>query len=125
MRRIVSSALIIEANDDALREITLTAVRISRDLGVADLYWVFLTEEMNTPNRRAILDRTLARATGFLRRVLARELKIKHVPELRFHFDESQTRARRIEELLATLPPPAEDNEPQPDEAAPEDDSSD
>jgi ribosome-binding factor A len=42
----------------------------------------------------------LERASGFLRGRLGREIKIRHVPELRFHHDDSAAEAQRISSLI-------------------------
>lgn len=112
IRRIVGQALLTEVADDRLREVTLTEVKVSRDLGVADLYWVFLLDTDDADKRRVQVERRLERAGGFLRKVVARELRLRTVPELRFHFDLAPDRARRMEDLLSNLPAPAEDEEP-------------
>ena len=42
----------------------------------------------------------LERASGFLRGRLGREIKIRHVPELRFFHDDSAAEAQRISSLI-------------------------
>ena len=42
----------------------------------------------------------LERAGGFLRSRLGRELKIRHVPELRFAHDDSAAEGQRISDLI-------------------------
>lgn len=46
-----------------------------------------------------------------LRMELARRVKMRHVPELHFHYDDSVDRGERIENLLRDLPPPPADDE--------------
>ena len=48
----------------------------------------------------------LRRAAPFLRSVLGRELRIRRMPELRFHHDRSVEAGRRIEEILREVLPP-------------------
>jgi ribosome-binding factor A len=47
----------------------------------------------------------LRSAHGFLQRLLARELTLKHTPTLTFAYDESVDRGMRINELLANEDP--------------------
>ena len=42
----------------------------------------------------------LERASGFLRSRLGSEIKIRHVPELRFSHDDSAAEAQRISSLI-------------------------
>ena len=56
------------------------------------------------PERSAELVKALkALAPGF-RRELARAVKLRHVPELHFAYDDSVDRGERIERLLRDLP---------------------
>jgi len=65
----------------------------------------------------------LRAATGFFRTLLAQELRVRHVPELRFFPDEALARGRALEDLIAKaardLPPASgdeHDDEPAPDD---------
>ena len=42
----------------------------------------------------------LKRAAGFLRSQIAKRIKLRHVPELRFHFDESVVRGQQLSSLI-------------------------
>ncbi len=42
----------------------------------------------------------LKRAAGFLRGQIARRIKLRHVPELRFHYDASLERGQRLSSLI-------------------------
>jgi len=57
----------------------------------------------------------LKRANGFLRREVGRVVRTRRTPELRFHWDDSFERGRRIEEALDRLhdatPANSEENE--------------
>ncbi len=53
-------------------------------------------------NQRASME-GLRSATGYLRRLVAKELSTRIVPELHFQLDRGFEHARRIDELLAGL----------------------
>ncbi len=42
----------------------------------------------------------LKRASGFLRSQIAKRIQLRHVPELRFHFDESVVRGQHLSSLI-------------------------
>ncbi len=92
----VSRLLTKEISDPRIGPITLTGVEVTRDLSRARIYFTPLGEEKG---REEILA-GLRSATGFIRAKVARELKLRSVPELEFVYDESRDQARRIEELL-------------------------
>jgi ribosome-binding factor A len=51
----------------------------------------------------------LEHAKGFLRREVAKRVKLRKAPELVFHWDESLERGERINALLASLEIPPEE----------------
>jgi ribosome-binding factor A len=96
IQRALSEALAGKVRDPRLAGVVVTDVRVSRDISVARVYYTLLTGEKPTPAVGA----GLQAAAGFLRSVLARELRVRHVPELRFQEDEALARGRSLEQLI-------------------------
>lgn len=96
IQRILSEALAGKARDPRLVGVTVTDVRVTRDLSIARVYYSLLSGE---PAAAGVAD-ALGAAVGFLRSTLARELRVRHVPELRFLPDEALARARSLENLI-------------------------
>lgn len=84
-----------ELRDPRIGFVTVTGVELSPDLRHARVHVSILEE-----GRREETLEALQRATGWLRRELARHARLKQVPELRFRLDESLRRGARVEELL-------------------------
>jgi len=95
----LSTLLMREVKDPLLRQLTLTGVKMTPDLRMARVYYVPLVEGADSKTIEAGLER----AKGFLRRQLGQRLKLRHVPSLHFHYDESLNRGRRMNQLLAEL----------------------
>ncbi|WP_110685807.1 30S ribosome-binding factor RbfA [Salinicola aestuarinus] len=87
-----------EIKDPRLGMITVSSAKVSRDLGYADIYVTLLGE--NDPARIKENLSVLKRASGFLRSQIARRIKLRHVPELRFHYDESVVRGHHLSALI-------------------------
>jgi len=87
-----------EIKDPRLGMVTISSVTVSRDLGYADIYVTLLGE--NDPARVKENLAVLKRAAGFLRSQIARRIKLRHVPELRFHYDESVVRGHKLSALI-------------------------
>lgn len=87
-----------EVKDPRLGMVTVSGVTVSRDLGYADVYVTLLGE--NDAERIKENLKVLKRAAGFLRSQVARRIKLRHVPELRFHYDESVVRGQRLSSLI-------------------------
>ncbi|MCE8017487.1 30S ribosome-binding factor RbfA [Halomonas sp. MCCC 1A17488] len=87
-----------EVKDPRLGMVTVSGVTVSRDLGYADVYVTLLGED--SPERIKENLKVLRQAAGFLRSQIARRIKLRHVPELRFHYDESVVRGQRLSSLI-------------------------
>ncbi|MGO2131586.1 MAG: 30S ribosome-binding factor RbfA [Halomonas sp.] len=87
-----------EIKDPRLGMVTVSGVEVSRDLGYADVH-VTLLGDTDAERVKENLG-VLKRAAGFLRSKVAQRVKLRHVPELRFHFDESVVRGQRLSSLI-------------------------
>lgn len=96
---LVSTLIQRELRDPELGFVTITAVRLSPDRGVAKVFFTVLGDEAQVDQTR----KALGRAAGFLRSHLAQRLKLRRVPELRFMPDASLEEGNRIEDLFARI----------------------
>ena len=94
--RTLNKIIRIDVDDPSLHEITLTAINLSQDLSIAKVYFSSLdfSGDIDVP------EKGLKRAAGFIRKRLGSEIKIRHVPELRFFHDKSSEKANEISELI-------------------------
>lgn len=92
----LSQLLMTEVTDPALRNVTVTDIKIDREIEYADIYVNALGDE----HREKEVMAGLKRANGFLRKEIAARLKIRHMPVLHFHWDRNLQAALDIEELL-------------------------
>lgn len=92
----LSEILQFEARDPRLERVTIFAVKLSKDVRHARVsVGVLGNSQEETESLQALQEHR-----GFLRSALAKRLHIRHTPELHFELDETERRARRIEELL-------------------------
>jgi ribosome-binding factor A len=106
--------LIQEVSDPRLEGITITDVRIDRELAYADIY---VSTWEGSGRSQEILD-GLEHAQGFLRRELTQRIELRSFPRLRFHWDPTFEKAERIERLIASLH--SQENLPEGDENQPD-----
>lgn len=76
--------------------LTIAAVEVSRDLSVAKIYFSVFDADEREPTQLA-----LDSAGGFLRKQLARRMKIRSVPQLRFYYDDSAEHGAHMSALIA------------------------
>jgi ribosome-binding factor A len=85
--------------DPRLGFVTITGCRVSKDLKVARVF----VSVMGSEEERSASMETLGRASSFLRKELAGQLRMRHTPELIFAYDDSIERGSRISKLLDDL----------------------
>ena len=92
-------------NDPRLRDVTVTAVRMSPDLRVARVY----VRTLGGVDTRATTMKALSRAGHFLRGEVGHALGLRVTPELRFEYDTTPDTAQRLDELLRGAAPKDDD----------------
>ena len=91
IQREIANLIQQEVKDPRLGMITINAVKISRDLAFADVYFSVFPSE-----RSAESEGVLEHASGFLRSRLAKKIDIRKTPSLRFHYDETIDNGARL-----------------------------
>lgn len=111
IKELVAQHLLYTA-DPRFNLVTITSVMVSPDLRNAKVYWVvsFLSDT-NREERIAEVDDAFSAALGHFRRVIAKQLGVRFVPDLRFYYDDTLDTAEHVERLIARIKPTGESNE--------------
>lgn len=96
VQRLLSELIRREVKDPRLGMVTITEVRMSKDLAYATVFYSVLGADSNLTQE--ILDE----AADYLRGPLGRSLGLRHSPELRFRRDELIEKGARMSELINT-----------------------
>ena len=99
IHQIVSELLIRGLKDPRVGFVTVTGVSLTDDLSIARIFFSVVGGEEEKKNTLA----GLRSASGFIRKEVGAQLKLRHVPEIQFRFDESLERANTIERLLRQI----------------------
>ena len=99
IRQVLAELIAREVHDPGIGFLTMTQVRVTPDLQGARVYYTTLGDA----KARKDTSRALGRATPFLRRQIGKRLRLKHVPELEFFYDESIERQDRIERIMLDI----------------------
>ena len=91
-----------EVKDPRLGMVTINAVKVSRDLSYADVYFTCMVfgDDADADQARREQEQLLNKAAGFLRSMLAQALKLRVMPQLRFHYDEVIESGARLSGLI-------------------------
>ena len=99
LRMHLSQILTGEVADPRLSNLVVTTVKMSADLGLADVLVRTITSEPTVRDHSSVL-RALTAASGRLRHLVGTRLNLKRNPILRFHYDTAPEARGRIDELL-------------------------
>ena len=95
----LSTILLMEVSDPRLASVSITKVKVDRELAFANIYVSSLEGSQAADEIIA----GLKHANGYLRSELAHRIEIRHTPRLRFYWDPSPEHADRIDQLIASL----------------------
>ena len=98
VRMELTTLLTRAVRDPAVSGVTITHVSMSPDLQLARIYYTVLAGS----NRRDTA-RGLRRAKTYLRRAIGQRIQLRHVPELRFMYDETLERQDRLAQIFAEI----------------------
>ena len=96
IRRELSERIRLEVKDPRVGMVSITDVRVSRDLAHAK---VFITRIGEPADREPAVE-ALNHAAGFLKRALGQGMRVRTVPNLRFFYDTAVEEGARLEDLI-------------------------
>lgn len=85
-----------DIHDPRIGYVTLTGVKVSPDLSVAQVFYSMIGTDEEKANTKAGLEA----AKGFVRREVTKRVKLRISPEVFFTFDPSLDEGDKIERLL-------------------------
>ena len=105
LRRELGAIVHSAVREHGLPSVSVSDVEVTRDLAHAKVFVTALQSERSKEAVKAL--QALSREIRF---ALGRAVKLRHVPELHFHYDDSVDRGERIDNLLRDAPSAAEDD---------------
>lgn len=101
IKKEISLILNTKIKDKRFKLININAVKVSKDLSVATVYYSIIGS--STDDLDQLPEKAFAKFAGMLRSELSKEIKIRRVPKLVFRYDESIEYASKIEKLLESI----------------------
>ena len=89
-----------EMEDPRLKSVTISAVKVTADLGHARVYFSMLH-----PDPQQIDDASIAfkSAAGFIRNYVAKSTKLRKTPSFTFYYDDTDDYGRRVTSLIDSI----------------------
>ena len=119
IHEVAALALQRDVADPRMGFVTITRVKLGRDLADATIYWSSLgTEAQKRTTGRALTD-----ATGMIQSMVAKALQTRTTPKLLFRYDPSMVHAGHLETIFEKIRRERPDEPVPPSEASPAADS--
>lgn len=114
IQRLLADLIRREIRDPRVGMVSVTGVDVSRDFAHANVYVTIMgrhgddfgagqsLQDMGELDRKEIKDSLLAlnKAGGYLRSLLGKEMSLRVIPALQFHYDDSVARGRYLSSLI-------------------------
>jgi ribosome-binding factor A len=96
IQRVLSELVAREVKDPRVGNVTITAVSLAADMGVARVFFTPFASKNPAEEVRV----GLTRAGGFLRGEVGRRLRLRHAPRLEFVIDDTADKAAHLTGLI-------------------------
>ncbi len=97
LKRVLAVFVRDQVKDPRLTSITVHEVRVTKDLAHAKVYFTCFAADQEAREQERLLNGRLA---GFLRHALAKEVRLRTIPQLHFVHDESIGYGERLTSLI-------------------------
>jgi ribosome-binding factor A len=99
LKKLLNIALNQKMRNHDLDWVSITEIELSKDLRYAKLFF----SHYNNPATHDEIKAMLIKATGFFKNQIAGAHIMRTIPELSFHYDDSEDRAEKVDILLASI----------------------
>lgn len=98
VQRALAQVIPREIRDPRLGLVNINSVDVSRDLANARVFFTLIGQDDNEQSK--ISADILNKAASYLRSLIGKEMTMRSVPILRFHFDVSSIRGQELSSLI-------------------------
>ncbi len=99
--REISNLLLRKVRDPRLKGVSLTDVRMSKDLRHAYVYYSLFGQDEQKKEAQAGFES----AKGFIRKEIGERVHLKYIPDIQFKYDTSLEYGQKMERLLEKITP--------------------
>ncbi len=91
----LGNIILTESTDKSFKNISITDAEVTNDLSNAKIYFICLDE-----TKKEEITKDLNEAEGFFKKFLSEALDIRHIPDLKFIYDDTIAYAENIEKII-------------------------
>jgi ribosome-binding factor A len=100
IRKEIAQIIQNDINDPRIKDVVITDVEISKDLKHAKLFFIIFNHKNKKPEEIKLITKAINSSRLFFKRKLSKSSNLRSVPNIRFVFDDTESKAFELEELI-------------------------
>lgn len=89
-----------DINDQRIKDVIITDVEMSKDLKNARIFFIVFNNKEKRDEEIKLITKTINASKLFFKKQLSKNSNLRSVPNLRFIYDETESKAYELEQLI-------------------------
>ena len=100
IRKEVAKIIQNNINDQRIKDVIITDVEMSKDLKNARIFFIIFNNKEKRNEEIKLITKTINASKLFFKKQLSKNSNLRSVPNLRFIYDETESKANELEQLI-------------------------
>ena len=100
IRKEIAKIIQNDINDQRIKDVIITDVEMSKDLKNARIFFVVFNIKSKRDEEIKLITKTINASKLFFKKQLSKNSNLRSVPNLRFIYDETESKAYELEQLI-------------------------
>ena len=100
IRKEVAKIIQNNINDQRIKDVIITDVEMSKDLKNARIFFIIFNNKEKKNEEIKLITKTINASKLFFKKQLSKNSNLRSVPNLRFIYDETESKAYELEQLI-------------------------
>jgi len=100
IRKEIAKIIQNDINDQRIKDVIITDVEMSKDLKNARIFFIIFNNKEKRNEEIKLITKTINASKLFFKKQLSKNSNLRSVPNLRFIYDETESKANELEQLI-------------------------
>lgn len=100
IRKEIAKIIQNDINDQRIKDVIITDVEMSKDLKNARIFFIVFNIKAKRDEEIKLITKTINASKLFFKKQLSKNSNLRSVPNLRFIYDETESKAYELEQLI-------------------------
>lgn len=100
IRKEIAKIIQNDINDQRIKDVIITDVEMSKDLKNARIFFIVFNNKEKRDEKIKLITKTINASKLFFKKQLSKNSNLRSVPNLRFIYDETESKAYELEQLI-------------------------